>query len=103
MRRDAHRASGEHEVSFSLRDIGRKLPKERLGPGERIPIPLEADCWFTIRPFSYIGAFMRQIVGFAIDPRLAALLGDSYRSTEQAIQELVNNAGDADGEEVIIV
>jgi hypothetical protein len=41
-------------------------------------------------------------VSFAVDPRLAALLGDSYRSTEQAIKELIDNAWDADAEEVII-
>lgn len=46
---------------------------------------------------------MRQTVSFAVDPRLATLLGDSYRSTEQAIKELVDNAWDADAEEVIIL
>jgi hypothetical protein len=29
---------------------------------------------------------------FEVDPRLATLLGESYRSTELAIKELVDNA-----------
>lgn len=33
---------------------------------------------------------------FAVDPRLAALLGESYRSSEAAVKELVDNAWDAD-------
>jgi len=41
-------------------------------------------------------------VSFAVDPRLATLLGDAYRSTEQAIKELVDNAWDADAETVNI-
>src|SRR5579872_6553000 len=39
---------------------------------------------------------------FQVDPRLAMLLGASYRSSEQAIQELVDNAWDADAEHVWI-
>jgi hypothetical protein len=39
---------------------------------------------------------------FEVDPRLASLLGESYRSTEQAIKELVDNAWDADAERVRI-
>jgi len=39
---------------------------------------------------------------FQVDPRLATLLGASYRSSEQAIQELVDNAWDADSENVWI-
>lgn len=39
---------------------------------------------------------------FKIDPRLANLLGDSYRSTEYALKELVDNAWDADASEVYI-
>lgn len=46
---------------------------------------------------------MGQSVSFAVDPRLATILGDTYRSTEQAIKELVDNAWDADAEEVVIV
>lgn len=45
---------------------------------------------------------MSETVSFAVDPRLAALLGDSYRSTEQAVKELVDNAWDADADEVNI-
>jgi hypothetical protein len=33
---------------------------------------------------------------FRVDPRLASLLGESYRSTEQALKELIDNAWDAD-------
>lgn len=39
---------------------------------------------------------------FAVDPRLASILGETYRSTEQAIKELVDNAWDADANEVNI-
>jgi hypothetical protein len=40
---------------------------------------------------------------FRVDPRLAQLLGESYRSTEQALKELIDNAWDADAEHVDIV
>lgn len=39
---------------------------------------------------------------FQVDPRLAVLLGETYRSTEQALKELVDNAWDADAENVWI-
>ncbi len=39
---------------------------------------------------------------FRVDPRLARLLGESYRSTEQAIKELIDNAWDADSQHVWI-
>ena len=39
---------------------------------------------------------MTQAAHFRVDPRLASLLGESYRSTEQAIKELIDNAWDAD-------
>ena len=39
---------------------------------------------------------------FAVDPRLASLLGDSYRSSEDAVKELVDNAWDADAATVKI-
>jgi hypothetical protein len=39
---------------------------------------------------------------FKVDPKLAALLGDSYKSTEDAIKELVDNSFDADGSSVWI-
>ena len=45
---------------------------------------------------------MNKYARFAVDTRLAALLGDNYRSTEQAIKELVDNAWDADAGEVSI-
>ena len=37
-----------------------------------------------------------------MDPRLATLLGETYRSTEQALKELVDNAWDADAPNVWI-
>ena len=37
---------------------------------------------------------------FKVDPRLASLLGENYRSTELAIKELIDNAFDADAENV---
>jgi hypothetical protein len=39
---------------------------------------------------------------FQVDPRLATLLGETYRSTEQALKELVDNAWDADAPNVWI-
>ncbi len=39
---------------------------------------------------------------FGVAPRLATLLGENYRSTYQAIRELVDNAWDADAETVWI-
>lgn len=39
---------------------------------------------------------MSENANFKVDPRLASLLGESYRSTEGAIKELVDNAWDAD-------
>ena len=39
---------------------------------------------------------------FKVDPRLATLLGESYRSTELAIKELVDNCYDADASSVSI-
>src|SRR5437879_1345276 len=39
---------------------------------------------------------------FQVDPRLATLLGETYRSSEQAVKELVDNAWDADAEHVWI-
>lgn len=40
---------------------------------------------------------------FRVDPRLARLLGESYRSTEHALKELVDNAWDADATAIDIV
>ena len=39
---------------------------------------------------------------FEVDPRLAALLGATYRSTEQALKELIDNAWDADAGNVSV-
>ncbi|CFX23772.1 conserved protein of unknown function [Candidatus Filomicrobium marinum] len=39
---------------------------------------------------------MRRTVHFAVSPRLTALLGETYRQTEAALKELVDNAWDAD-------
>lgn len=39
---------------------------------------------------------------FRVDPKLTRLLGESYRSTEQALKELIDNAWDADAEHVSI-
>jgi hypothetical protein len=39
---------------------------------------------------------------FRVDPRLASLLGETYRSTEHALKELIDNAWDADAEHVWI-
>ena len=43
---------------------------------------------------------MIQTAHFKIDPRLAMLLGEAYRSTEHALKELIDNAWDADAENV---
>ncbi len=39
---------------------------------------------------------MTRTVHFTVSPQLAALLGETYRSTEAALKELVDNAWDAD-------
>jgi hypothetical protein len=39
---------------------------------------------------------------FSVDPRLAALLGEAYKSTERAIKELIDNSWDADADNVWI-
>jgi Histidine kinase-, DNA gyrase B-, and HSP90-like ATPase len=41
---------------------------------------------------------MRRTVHFAVSPRLTALLGETYRQTEAALKELVDNSWDADAE-----
>lgn len=40
---------------------------------------------------------------FRVDPKLASLLGEGYRSSEEALRELVDNAWDADADSVTIV
>ena len=39
---------------------------------------------------------------FKVDPRLASLLGETYRSTEHAVKELVDNSWDADAPTILI-
>lgn len=39
---------------------------------------------------------------FRVDPKLASLLGEGYRSSEEALRELVDNAWDADADVVTI-
>lgn len=45
---------------------------------------------------------MQESAHFSVDTRLAALLGETYRSTETALKELVDNAWDADADNVWI-
>src|ERR1700753_2098618 len=45
---------------------------------------------------------MPRHANFRVDPRLATLLGEGYRSSEAALKELVDNAWDADSETVDI-
>ena len=39
---------------------------------------------------------MKSTARFSVDPRLSALLGESYMSSERALRELVDNAWDAE-------
>lgn len=45
---------------------------------------------------------MSENANFKVDPRLASLLGETYRSTEHAVKELVDNAWDADAPIIFI-
>src|SRR5438309_9730321 len=45
---------------------------------------------------------MSTTANFRVDPRLASLLSENYRSTEQALKELVDTAWDADAVNVWI-
>ncbi|MCK0205968.1 ATP-binding protein [Ornithobacterium rhinotracheale] len=45
---------------------------------------------------------MRTNAYFKVDPKLAELLGETYKSTEDAIKELIDNAYDADADTVKI-
>lgn len=45
---------------------------------------------------------MSRNASFKVDPKLAELLGETYKSTEDAIKELVDNSFDADADEVRI-
>lgn len=44
----------------------------------------------------------RPAAHFKVHPKLAALLGETYRSSEEALKELVDNAWDADAEHVSV-
>ena len=43
---------------------------------------------------------MNRDASFKVDPKLAELLGETYKCTEDAIKELVDNSFDADAEDV---
>ncbi len=45
---------------------------------------------------------MIEIANFSVDPRLAAILGENYTSSERALRELVDNAWDAEAKVVRI-
>lgn len=46
---------------------------------------------------------MTKSAHFKVDPKLAELLGETYRSVEEATKELIDNAYDADSENVTII
>ena len=46
--------------------------------------------------------YMARGANFKVDPKLAHLLGEGYRSTEQGLKELVDNAWDAEAENIWI-
>ena len=45
---------------------------------------------------------MAKGANFKVDPKLAHLLGEGYRTTEQALKELVDNAWDAEADNIWI-
>lgn len=45
---------------------------------------------------------MNKTSNFKVGPKLAQLLGESYRSSEESIKELVDNSYDADNDTVNI-
>ena len=45
---------------------------------------------------------MTNKANFKVDPRLASLLGEGYRSTEHALKELIDNAWDADATKLTV-
>src|SRR5258707_11143267 len=57
---------------------------------------------FRINALTAEESHMTEALSFGVDPKLATLLGSSYKSTEQAIKELVDNAWDADAQQVDI-
>lgn len=48
------------------------------------------------------GGWVNEIAHFAVDTRLTRILGETYRSSEAALKELVDNAWDADANNVWI-
>jgi hypothetical protein len=46
---------------------------------------------------------MTQTASFRIDPRLVAILGESYSCSERALRELIDNAWDAEATEVHVL
>lgn len=46
---------------------------------------------------------MSKTANFKVDPKLAELLGETYRSIEEATKELIDNSYDADSENVTII
>ena len=46
---------------------------------------------------------MANKANFKVDPKLASLLGEGYRSTEHALKELIDNAWDADATKLTVV
>jgi hypothetical protein len=46
---------------------------------------------------------MNKPANFKVDPKLAELLGETYRSIEEATKELIDNSYDADAENVLII
>lgn len=46
---------------------------------------------------------MSKSAHFKVDPKLAELLGETYRSIEEATKELIDNSYDADSENVDII
>lgn len=46
---------------------------------------------------------MTNKANFKVDPKLASLLGEGYRSTEHALKELIDNAWDADATKLTVV
>jgi len=45
---------------------------------------------------------MNNTTSFGVDARLVKLLSDNYRNTELALKELIDNAWDADADEVTV-
>ncbi len=57
---------------------------------------------FTCNTYTLIDNMSKTNANFQVDPKLAELLGETYKSTEDAIKELVDNAYDADADSIYI-